>query len=135
MGVSHLRAFPLQPPGGAAGTEQSQGCLSIIARREIPVAEAQVSALTAAPWDLQQLASWVVLVSSSDTAMSRAPQDCMVNMEEMLCFSLFLDVSGVILIVGMHFTYKPQVLVLDLLIHFATSKQLVYPIFLIIFVR
>lgn len=100
-----------------------------------PEAEAQDSALTAAPWDLQQLASWVVLVSSSDTAVSRAPQDCMVNMKEMLeclCFSLFLDTG---LIVGAHLSSKPQVLVLGPLIPFATSKQVVYPILLIIFAK
>lgn len=99
------------------------------------MAEAQDSALTAAPWDLQQLASWVVFVSSSDTAVSRAPQNCMVNMKEMLkclCFSLFLDTG---LIVGVHLSGKPQVLVLGPLIPFATFKQEVYPVLLIIFVK
>lgn len=78
---SPLRAFPRQPPGGAISTEQSWGCPSWSEEKS---QGRRLSRLTATPRDLQQLASWVVLVSSSDKAIQRAPQGACCYMEEML---------------------------------------------------
>lgn len=87
---SPLRAFPRQPPGGAISTEQFWGCPSWSEEKS---QGRRLSRLTATPRDLQQLASWVVLVSSSDKAIQRAPQGACCRDHELAASPLHAEVS------------------------------------------